>query len=324
MEAAVVYNKAELPVFVKDFKDPVIQNEQQVLIQVKATALKNLDKMQAKGVHYSTQDKPWTPKVVGTDGVGVLQDGTRVYGLSKTGMMAQKALVQKNSIVKIPDNLDNVTAAALGNAVMGSALALRFKGKLKKGQVVLINGATGVTGKLAVQIAKYYGASRVIVTGRNKQVLQELLSMGASDVINLQTSDESFVQQLKQLHKKHPIDVVIDYLWGSSAQLILSALKSDLEFSHPIEYVTLGGMISDTITLSSSVLRSSDIRISGCGMGSWSRQEVELLFSEILPEIFELASLGKLIIHTQTADLKDIQTAWQQSTQPGKRLVILI
>lgn len=317
MKAAVVFQKGEMPKYVEDFAEPKVQNENELLISVKASAVKNLDKMRASGKHYSTQNEAFAAKVVGGDGVGLLADGTRVYGIGVSGMIAEKAIVEKNGIVKLPENINDATAAALPNAVMGSALALYFRAGLQKGETVLINGATGVTGKISVQIAKYYGAKKVIATGRNEQSLKELLSLGADEIISLKQDDETFVEQIKNAHQQNPVNVVIDYLWGHSAELILSALKGNGSFSHRTRFVTVGGMMSDTITLSSSILRSTDIQISGSGLGTWTREEVKLLITEILPEMFQLAANGKLKIETVNIPLKDIQDAWDMNIEGG-------
>lgn len=266
MKAAVIYKKGEVPQYT-DFPDPIIENENQVLISVKASAVKNLDKNIASGKHYSSDDKEST-KVVGGDGVGLLEDGTRVYALGITGMIAESAIIDKNRLVKVPENLDDCTASALPNAVAGSAMALRFRANIQKGETVLINGATGVTGKIAVQLAKYYGAAKVVVTGRNEETLNSLLELGADEILSLKQSDEDFLTQLKAIHANTPIDIIIDYLWGHSAELILKSLKGVGSFTHRTRFVSVGSLTSDTIQLSSQVLRSVDLQLSGSGLGS--------------------------------------------------------
>lgn len=324
MKAAVVFQKGEFPTYVEDFTDPILQNESELLISVKASAVKNLDKTRASGKHYSTENERWAAKIPGGDGVGILSDGTRVYGIGLSGMLAEKAIVEKDRIVKLPTGIDDATAAALPNAVMGSAMALRFRANLQTGETVLINGATGATGKLAVQIAKYYGAKKIIATGRNESSLKELLELGADKIISLNQENESFVSQLKNLHKQNPIDVVIDYLWGQSATLVLSAIKGNGAYTHRTRYVTVGAMLGDTINLSSSILRGTDIQISGSGLGSWTHTEIKMLIAEILPEMFDLAADGKLKIETVKVNLKGIQEVWDMNIEGGKRLVVMI
>lgn len=322
MKAAVVYKKGELPQYT-DFPDPIIENENQVLIAVKAAAVKNLDKNIASGKHYSADVKE-TAKVAGGDGIGLLEDGTRVYALGVTGMIAEKAIIDKNKMVKVPEGLDDCTAAALPNAVAGSAMALRFRADIQKGETVLINGATGVTGKIAIQLARHYRAKRIIVTGRNEEALKTLLNLGADEYVVLMQPGEDFITQLKKIHSTTPIDIIIDYLWGPSAELILKSLKGDGSFTPKTRFVSVGSLSGDTIQLSSEILRSVDLKLSGSGFGSWTKKEMMQLITEILPEMFELALSEKLVIETVSIALKDIEKAWDMSVPDGKRLVITI
>ena len=308
----------------EDFADPEIKNDDQVLIAVKAASVKNIDKGRASGAHYARHTD--LPEVVGIDGVGILADGTRVYALGITGMIAEKALINKNDYTIIPDGLDNASAAALPNAVMGAALALKYRAEVKAGDVVLINGATGVTGQVAVQIAKYYGAKKVIATGRNPESLKLLLELGADEVISLKDDDETIAKQIKEIHGSTPINSVIDYTWGHPAEIILNALKGSSlhHISSKVRFVTVGGMAGDEIKLSSNILRSTAIEILGSGFGSISGEIMKKLPHEILPEMLQLAADGKLKIETVTAPLKDIETAWNEHVPAGKRLVIVI
>jgi len=324
MKAAVVFQKGELPKYVEDFAEPVIQNAGELIMSVKAVAIKHLDKARASGKHYSTQNEAWQPKVVGGDGIGVLADGTRVYALGISGTIAEKAIIEKNRMVPLPAGIDDATASALPNAVMGSAMALKFRAGMQAGETVLINGATGFTGSLAVQLAKHYGAKNIIVTGRNEEALESLKQLGASHVIPLQQDDENFIAQLKGIHNSTPIDVVIDYLWGHSAELILSTLKGDGSFSHRTRYVTIGAMTGDKIELSSAILRGTDLQLSGSGLGSWTKHEVKQLLTDILPEMFQLAADKKLLVETTNIPLKDIENAWDVDVPGGKRLVVII
>jgi len=226
-------------------------------------------------------------------------------------------------VVKLPSNLDDATAAAMANAVIGSAMGLRFKADIQQGDVVLINGATGFTGRVAVQIAKHYGAKKVIATGRNEQSLESLLSLGADEIISVKQSDEHFLAQLKDIHKNTPIDVIIDYLWGHTAEMILAILKGKGSFTHKTRFVSIGAMTGDLIQLSAVNLRSVDLQLTGSGLGSWSKEQVRKLFTEILPEMFQLAADGKLKVETIKVNLKDIETLWNINLEDGKRIVVI-
>lgn len=323
MKAAIIDKLGTLPKY-KDFPNPEIQNDDHILLAVKAAAVKNLDKIRASGKHYASHTD--LPAVVGMDGVGTLPDGTRVYAQGITGMIAEKAIINKNSYTLIPKNLDFYTAAALPNAVLGAAMPLKVRGKIKQGQNVLINGATGVTGQLAVQIAKYYGANTIIATGRNHNQLEKTKSYGANKIVSLKQEDEAIVSQLKTIHNETPIDLVIDYLWGKPIELVLNSIKGGglNNFTHKVRIVTVGSMAGDNINLASGNLRSSAIEILGSGFGSLSQEDIKDFDKIILPEIFQLAADEKLKIELLVDSIKNIESLWEQKIASGKRLVISI
>jgi NADPH:quinone reductase-like Zn-dependent oxidoreductase len=321
MKAAVIYQKGEMPQYA-EFPEPVTKNEDEILISVRAAAIKNIDKRKASGTHYSDADSRQNATIPGGDGVGLLADGTRVFALGVSGMIAEKAVIEKNRMIKLPAGIDDATAAALPNAVAGSAMALRFRAGMKPGETVLINGATGFTGKIAVQVAKHYGAKKIIVTGRNEKTLQALLTLGADEIISLKQDDESFTAQLKEINNNTPVDIIIDYLWGHTAELILSSLKGKGSYTHKVRFVSIGAITGDKIQLSAENLRSVDLQLSGSGLGSWTKDEMKQLFFEILPEMFRLAADNKLKVETENVSLADIEKLWNMEVTDGKRLVI--
>jgi len=311
MKAAVMFQKGEMPQYTANFPEPATHNEDEIVISVKASAIKHLDKSRASGKHYSAKDDMHQAKVIGGDGVGLLADGTRVFALGISGMMAEKAIIEKSRMVKVPDGIDNVTAAALPNAVAGSAMALRFRAAMKPGETVIINGATGFTGKIAVQVAKHHGAKKIIVTGRNEDTLKTLLALGADEIVPIKQDDERFMAQIQQIHSITPVDIIIDYLWGHTAELILEAIKGK-------------AVTGDKIQLSSEILRSVDLQLSGSGLGSWTKEEMQKLFTEIIPEMFQLAADKKLTVDTTSIALTDIEKLWDAEVPDGKRLVVVI
>ena len=323
MKAAVLQKLGQAPKY-EDFPDPVPQNDNQVVLTIKAASIKNLDKGRASGAHYAPHTN--FPDVVGVDGVGVLPDGKRVYATGITGMIAEKALVDKNKLVAVPDGIDDVTAAALPNAILGAALALKYRAAMTPGKVVLVNGATGVTGKTAVQLAKYYGASKIIATGRNAASLKHLTGLGADEVLSLSQEQHVFVSALKAIHTKTPIDIVIDYVWGTSVEWILHAIKGGGMNTpyHPIRVVTVGNMSGDNMNLGSAQLRSTAIEIVGSGFGSLPPEAFAKLNAEIIPDLMKLAAGGGLHIDTHAVPLKDVEQAWHSHVDSGTRIVVTI
>jgi len=318
MKAAVMY-KDGIPQYT-DFPEPIPQDDNELLVTVKAVAIKHFDKAQASGRHYSSDVNAINGKVPGGDGVCLLADGTRVYGMGISGMLAEKATIHKSRIVKIPDGVSDATAAALPNAVFGAAMGLRFKANMRPGDVVLINGATGFTGRVAVQLAKHYGAKKVIATGRNLQSLQDVLQLGADEIISIE--DEQFAQKLQHIHATTPVDVTLDYLWGTTAEVILACLKGNGSFTNFIRYVSVGSMAGDGMHLSAAALRSANIQLTGSGLGAWSKAEVQELFTTILPEMFQLAADGKLTVKTREVSLSNIVNMWTMDVPGGERLVV--
>ena len=327
MKAAVIYNREGLPEYA-DMPEPLVKKEGETLVSVKAAALKHFDRGRAKGTHYSSAENKGESKsaaqIIGGDGVCLLEDGSRVYALGSTGMLAEKAIVEKDRIVPLPEGLDDAIGAALPNAVYGSAMALKFRGEINPGDTVLVNGATGFTGRVAVQIARHYGAGKIIATGRNPASLQELTALGADEIISTDQPGEEFTGRLRQVHQQSPINLVIDYLWGKTAELILASLKGNGSFTPKTNYVSVGSITGDLIQLSAASLRSADIRIAGSGLGSWTKSQVGVLFREILPEMFQLAADGKLLIETENVALRDIEKCWEWNPGEGKRLVVQI
>lgn len=324
---AVLFDPQQALAYLATVPEPTPQTDDQLVLRVRAAAIKHLDKGQARGTHYASH-RAAAPagRPIGGDAVGTLPDGRRVYALATagTGTVAEYALVDGHRLVPVPEQLDDATAAALPNAVIGAGMALRFRAGLRADETVLINGATGVTGRLAVQLAKRYGAGRVIATGRNPGALRALQALGADEVVSLQQPEEELVAQLRALHASTPFDCILDYLWGRPAELLLQALRGTGGFSHRVRFVSVGTMTGDTLALSGATLRSCDLHLTGSGLGSWSRPELGQLFTSLLPEAFRWAAEGSLHVATATVPLARVAEAWEAPIASGQRLVVVV
>lgn len=323
MKAAIVTAAGKAPVF-GEFNEPTATAGSEV-ISVTASALSQFSKSRSSGTHYSSEDT--FPTVAGADGVGRTKDGRRVYFVlpeAPYGALAEKCLVRATQCIELPDSLDDVTAAAIANPGMSAWAALVERAALQPGETVLVNGATGSAGRIAVQIAKYLGAGKVIVTGRNEGELQELLSLGADAVIpfTLGSLHPSGAKQYEQALKEAfagGINVVVDYLWGESAKTIIVAIAKTVEDATPVRFVHVGGASrEEEIALPGAALRSSAIQLMGSGVKS---VPLPRLLSAI-KSVFEVARPAKLQIATRIMRLSEIEAAWEA---PGKpRIVITI
>lgn len=314
MKAAVVFDPAKGPVYA-DFDLPVAQADQQ-LIRVNAAAISHVVKSRASGKHYSFDGV--LPFIAGVDGVGVTPEGERVYFVfppSPWGSMAEVAPVSRSQCLAVPDALDDTTAAAMANPGMSAWAALVNRGGFKAGETVLINGATGSAGQLAVQIARYLGAKKIIATGRNAQALESL----AADATVLLTDDEATLSLVLNEHAAKQIDVVIDYLWGNSALSLLKALAKHTPGVTPVRYVQVGSLSGQDILLPSAVLRSSPIQLMGSGIGSLSLPELVGATGEMLNS----AVAGKFTLAHQVCPLADVAQAWPLDDSKNRTVFVV-
>lgn len=308
MKAAVLSAYGQVPQY-QDFPAPTPQNDNEIVVRPKAASIKQLDIIKAAGKHYTNFDP--LPAVMGMDGVAQLNDDVLVYANGITGMMAEQAVIDKRTMLPLPAGLDIAVAASIPNALSGSDGALTIQGKIKSGEVVLVNGATGATGTMAVQMAKYRGASFVIATGRNEAALAELRQHGADATINLRQADDLVKADLKRLYAEHPIDLVVDYLWDRPAELILAAI-GETQLRGPVRYVSIGQMAGATITLPSQLLRSRNLVLVGSGIGSIPAPILREYMQKTLPEVFDYAAAGHLYLQPSVAPLSQVAEVWSQ------------
>ena len=321
MKAAIITAAGMSPIF-GEFREPAATAGTE-LITVSASALSQFSKSRSSGTHYSSGAA--FPAVAGADGVGHTEDGRRVYFVlpdAPYGALAERCLVRAKQCVELPDSLDDVTAAAIANPGMSAWAALVERAALQGGETVLVNGATGSAGRLAVQLAKYSGAGKVIATGRNQSELQELLSLGADIIIpfNLGTRLPLGAKQYEHALQEEfsgGIDVVVDYLWGESAKTIIVAIAKTVEDATPVRFVHVGGASGEEeIALPGTALRSSAIQLMGSGVKS-------VPFPKLIgsiKSIFEAVGPAKLQIATQVMDLAEIEEAWKA---PGKPRIVI-
>ena len=304
MKAAIVLAAGQAPAY-RDFDEPV-PSLGESRVTVSAAAVSQLVKGRASGRHYSSAGL--FPFVVGIDGVGRLDDGRRVYFVlprAPYGSMAERTVVPSAQCLALPDDLDDVTAAAIANPGMSSWAAYTERAKLKSGETVLINGATGTAGRLAIQIAKHLGAGKIIATGRNAEALASLAALGADVTIPL-VADGAALERAFKDQFAEGVDVVIDYLWGPSAERLLIAGAKAGRDAAPIRFVQIGSMSASDITLPSAVLRSSAIELMGSGIGSVPPDR----FVQVIGELLRATVPAGFRIAATPVPFQDFEQAW--------------
>jgi len=317
MNAAVVH-AFDAPPRYTTFADPV-PAEGEKLVTVTAAGLHQIVKSLANGTHYGSGTT--LPFVAGVDGVGRLEDGTRVYfggSRSPFGTMAELALTGSLMCLPLPDGLDDATAAGLANPAMSSWVALTARAKFTAGESILILGATGVAGLLAVQIAKRLGARRVVAAGRNPLALAEAITLGADRTISLDQDHDALVAALREEVTSGGADVVLDYLWGPPAQATLEAIaqKGLGKMAPRVRFVQIGSMAGPSIPLPAATLRSSGLELLGSGFGSANLDQIR----QAISEFFAAAAKTPFQANIKTAPLRDVESLWN-SPERGARLV---
>lgn len=318
MKAAVLRSFGESPRY-EDFPDPVA-GDGEVLVQVHAAGLHPVVRALASRTHYGSSDM--LPMVVGVDGVGRIDDTTSVFfGGTRPpyGTMAELASVPRAFCIPLAGGLDEVTAAAGLNPGLSGWLALSWRAKLVIGETVLVMGAAGVAGHLAVQSARLLGAGRIVAAGRNREALEGLVELGATALVDLAGSFEEVRDALATEAARTPFDVVIDYLWGTPTEALLAAIamRGLTHVARRIRLVQVGDSAAESIALTAEVLRSSGVELYGSGAGT---VPVERVLAAV-PEFMELLARKQLVVDADVVPLSEVEANWSRP-QKGKRIVL--
>jgi NADPH:quinone reductase-like Zn-dependent oxidoreductase len=296
LRAAVLHEHGATP-RVGAFDDPPEQSGC-ALVEVAAAGLHHLDLHKASGGFYT--GPPPLPSVVGTDGVGRLQDGTRVYfdeSVPPYGSMAERTLVPRDALLPVADGVADEVAAALGNTGLGAWLAVEWRSGLKPGETVLVLGATGAVGSIAVQAARLLGAGRVVAADRPDERLHRL---GADAVVELDGSD-GLTERIKAAAQGE-VDVTIDMLWGPPA---LAAMGAAARFARHVE---VGNMAAPEIALAAPLIRSASLDLRGFSV---AHPPVELKRDAYL-RLTQHAAAGDIVVDIDARPLDDVGDAWER------------
>ena len=319
MNAAVLHNFGQPPRF-ESIPDPV-PNEDEVLVHVTAAALNPSTRLLASGAHYASPQH--LPVTCGVEGVGRLDDGSRVFfGVRRApnGSMCQRTVVPRSFCWPVPDGVDDVVAAALPNPGLSSWLPLITTARLSPGESVLVLGATGVAGQLAIQIAKHLGAARVVAAGRNEETLKGLYRLGADSMIRLEAAEGDLSEAFARESGVGGLNIVLDYLWGRPTEALLTAMtrKGFPSARSGTRVVQIGDSAGPVISLPAAALRSAAVTIVGSGV----MPSLNIL-SEAFQQLMNLAARGQLRIDVEPVPLADIEHAWTRGDLHGRRLIMI-
>ena len=323
MKAAVLHQFGAVPRY-EDFPEPVV-NDGDLAVKVQAVILDYALKVLASGTHFaSKQFYPSFPAIVGRSGVGFLEDGTLVSFQGTPfphGSMAGKVSVRKSFIAPIPPGIDAVQAAVIPSAAQSSLMPLRYTARLQAGETVLVNGATSVSGMLAVKIAKLLGAGRVVGTGRNPSSGEGVKESGADAFISLVQSDEKLAEALRR-EAGEGYDVILDYLWGHPTEVLISTFTpTAIGFARKrTRFLVIGVLAGRSVQLSAQSLVTSGLEIHGFGVTNTPENLKER--AEGIAQIWDMLKRGDLSMDVVRVPLSDIEKAWELE-EHGRRIVIV-
>ncbi|MFE9780280.1 zinc-binding alcohol dehydrogenase family protein [Streptomyces sp. NPDC005775] len=307
MRAAVLTAYDAPPVY-GEFPEPVARGEHEIVVDVLAAGLHHLTRAKANGTHYSAGGV--FPLVPGVDAVVRDASGLLRYAAledSVLGTFAERTVIDTRRSVVLPDAVDPVRIAAAMNPGMSSWVALRRRVTFREGQRVLILGATGSAGRMAIQIAKQFGAAQVFAVGRDAGRLAELPGLGADQALTF-----------GEIAAAADVDVVLDFVWGApAADAMLPMLTARADRSAPLNWVQIGSMAGESAPIPSTALRAARLNIVGSGIGSVSPRD----FIAELPELAEAVTEGGIDVRVRAVPLAGIAQAWSEKT--GERLVFV-
>jgi NADPH:quinone reductase-like Zn-dependent oxidoreductase len=308
MKAAVVTSFGRPPAC-QDYPVPVPEGPDQVLAEVIAAGLHPRVRSQADGSHYTSSGE--LPLVPGIDGVGRTPDGAlRYFVLPDTAMgsMAEQTVVDLRRSVVLPDGSDPVLIAAAMNPAMSSWVALRRRIEFRPGQRVLVLGATGSAGRLAVQVARRLGAAQVIGAGRDGGRLA-----GLDADLTVALSDPAALGQAAG-----DVDVVLDYVWGEPAGRAMAAVvTARADRGRPLTWIEVGSVAGQEAAVPAAALRAARLQLVGSGQGSVPARDIVAELPALAAEI----SRGTFAVQARAVPLSDVGQAWQDRDS-SQRIVI--
>lgn len=296
----------------------------QALIRVTAAPVNPLDLLCATGTSYF--GAPPLPYVPGTQGVGVVEEagslarGQRVWFSASAGMapgdgaMAALCAADESAVLPLAGGVSDDLVAALGLSAIAAWMALTWRGGLQRGESVLILGASGTVGQVAVQAARLLGAARVTAACRDGAGQQRAGELGADAVADLSSDDtDVLADRLAQATGGHA-DVVLDPVWGRPAEAAMRLLAPGGRL------VNLGSAAGPSASLASAALRSGTLSVLGYTNNAISGEQKAAALEEILFH----AAAGNLTTDRETMPLAGAAEGWLSTGQPPHRKTILI
>jgi NADPH2:quinone reductase len=287
------------------------------VVEVLAASINPIDLAVSRGI--LATGHPALPYVPGCEAVGRTADGRVVWvfggalGRTRDGAMAEHVAIGDAMAIDVPDGADPAVAAGLGIAGLAGWLPLAWRAPLQRGENVLVLGATGSVGLVAVQTAKLLGAARVVAAGRSPEGLERAASLGADATIRLGETDD-LVTAFKEAFGGEGPSYVFDPLWGAPAAAAVQAAAPRATI------VNLGQSAGATSELASGPVRFKNLSILGHTNYLVPEDELADHYRRLVGHV----TAGEITFEVERVPLDDVATAWErQVAGAGAKLVLV-
>jgi NADPH:quinone reductase-like Zn-dependent oxidoreductase len=312
MRAAVLHAHGAVPELV-EFREPHPESGA-TLLEVAAAAMNPIDVRIASGSY--PLERYDVPYVAGKEGVGRRDDGGLVYfdySRKPFGAFAERTLIDADSGYPVPSGLDPALAVCLGVSGLAAWVGLEWRGRLAPGETVLVLGASGVVGQIAVQAAKLLGAGRVVAAARDEAALARAGSLGADALVSL-AADDDLADSLRSASGGDGYDVVLDPLWGEPAAAAMAAAKPFGRVVH------MGQSAAAEMGLPSALVRSRPIDL----LGYTNYTTPDDVKAAAYERMASHALAGEISVEIERLGLEDVPAAWErQQSSPHAKLVFV-
>jgi len=240
--------------------------------------------------------------------------GTRVYvfghgvGITRDGTLSEVAAVPRESLYVFPEGADDALAAACGIAGLAGWVPVTRRANVGPDDTVLVLGATGTVGRVAVQAARLRRARRIVAAGRNRERLERARELGVDATVDV---DEDFERALREAFDGDGPTVVIDPVWGEPAAAAVRVASAGARI------VNIGQSAGAEASLRSADIRGRELRISGYTDFALSRDELTAAYTELV----EHAAAGRVRVDFTTFPLDDVAAAWESQSRGEKAVV---
>jgi NADPH:quinone reductase len=317
MRAAVISELGRPPA-VAEVPEPVA-GAGDVVLEVAASALNPIDIAVGAGRFYAGH--PDLPYVAGAEAVGrVGGDGALVWaaggglGVARNGALAERAAVAETTLAPVPDGADPELAVALGVAGIAGWLPLAWRAPVREGETVLVLGATGTAGLIAVQAARLLGAGRVVAAGRNAERLARAAAVGADETVRIQDARD-LARSLRRACGGEGPTLIFDPLWGEPFAAAVEAAAPGGRIVH------VGQSAGPETTIRSGFVRGKQLDILGFSNFAAPRDVIQAEYTRLV----EHAVAGDVVIDVERVTLDDVPEAWErQATVPDVKIVVVL